>query len=212
MPSASILGRVHHGAFGLLLTTWLPALGMAAIFGCGEPQTKTYPVMGKIVFEDGTPLAGGSIELECQKNSVLTATGTIDEDGNFVIDGNGAVAGLHRVAIHPEEPVDDNLLDNNDPVQPLPDKYQDLNTSGLEINVTENESTNITLTVERRPGAKPRSTSPAPDASESDASDNPDEQGESSGSSGSTGSPGSEEPSPNENAADTDASNAEPDE
>ena len=56
-----ILPRAKWGA----VVPVLAALTLTAIVGCGEDGVATYPVSGKVVYPDGSPLAGGVIELRC---------------------------------------------------------------------------------------------------------------------------------------------------
>jgi hypothetical protein len=85
------------------------SLALASV-GCGGPRT--YPVGGVVVFEDGTSageLAGGMVQFESVEGGV-SAQGVIGEGGVFQLttskDGDGAVAGEHRVAVLPPMPAD----------------------------------------------------------------------------------------------------------
>lgn len=70
--------------------------------GCGARGPKTYPVTGEVVFEDGVALQGGLIEFSSTEQE-MSATGRIGPDGHFrlttVVDGDGAIAGEHRVIV-----------------------------------------------------------------------------------------------------------------
>src|SRR5262245_36565945 len=90
---------------------WLvPVLAVLVTAGCSGDPNKPYPVRGVIVFENGQPakeLVGGSVTfvpLPEEPGSGI-ASGTIAEDGTFVLsskkEGDGAVAGKHRVVIEP---------------------------------------------------------------------------------------------------------------
>lgn len=70
--------------------------------GCGASQLTTYPVSGIVLFEDGSPVRTGTVELESLDHRV-TATGTIRDDGRFVLgtysSDDGACSGEHRVIV-----------------------------------------------------------------------------------------------------------------
>jgi hypothetical protein len=82
------------------------ALGalLLAFAGCGG-QAKTYPVEGKVVYEDGAAVNGGTVEFMAAMPDGKTpnAHGTINEQGEFILgtfaDGDGAVAGEHRAVV-----------------------------------------------------------------------------------------------------------------
>lgn len=115
--------------------------------GCGGE--KIYPVDGKIVDEQGAPvteLRGGTVEFEAQE-SKLSATGSIDNEGRFVMTthkkGDGALLGKHRVIImQPAGDID----------RPLPRiiarKYESFDSSGLAATV-EAKKNQLEFKVER---------------------------------------------------------------
>jgi hypothetical protein len=73
--------------------------------GCAE---RTYSVEGKVLFKDGTPLAGGIVEFESTTPPHTRAAGSLDQKGQFILstvrEGSGAMQGEHRVRIVPELP------------------------------------------------------------------------------------------------------------
>lgn len=75
---------------------------LACAVGCGESQLKTYPVQGKVVFADGSPVKVGTVECLSETYGVQ-ATGTIQLDGTFQLktyrENDGAVEGLHKCVI-----------------------------------------------------------------------------------------------------------------
>jgi len=77
-------------------------LMLACVLGCGEGQLKTYPVQGKVLFADGSPVKLGTIECLSETHGIQ-ATGTINRDGTFRLktyrDEDGAVEGLHKCVI-----------------------------------------------------------------------------------------------------------------
>jgi hypothetical protein len=126
----------------------LTALMVAA--GCG--RSGLYPVKGKVVFPDGTPLTAGTVEFDpLDKKSILAPRGEIRADGTFRAstheDGDGAPPGQYRVMVTPPEQVD--------PDQPRPKpfdrRFQSFQTSGLEYTVKAGTNEFFTITVEPRP-------------------------------------------------------------
>jgi hypothetical protein len=87
-----------------LATTLLCLSAMLSVAGCGDGHPQTVPVTGIVTFADGTPLAGGQIELESVEHRV-NARGILDAEGGFRLstfrDGDGAVVGEHRVIVLP---------------------------------------------------------------------------------------------------------------
>jgi hypothetical protein len=83
----------------------LTGLALFACWGCttstGSPAQGLVPVKGKVTYK-GQPLTKGVVEFE-PRGSGRLATGKIGSDGTFVLstfrDGDGAVAGHHRVSI-----------------------------------------------------------------------------------------------------------------
>ncbi len=115
--------------------------------GCGS---KTYPVDGQVVFEDGAPareLAGYYIMFQAEDGKT-GATGLIKPDGSFSVgtfnEGDGALRGKQRVAIAPPAP------EVHKPRLPLsiPARYGDFNTSELEVEIKP-QSNQLKIQVER---------------------------------------------------------------
>ncbi len=84
------------------LTSSVLFLMLAFSLGCGEGQLKTYPVQGKVLFADGSPVKLGTIECLSETHGIQ-ATGTINRDGTFRLktyrEEDGAVEGLHKCVI-----------------------------------------------------------------------------------------------------------------
>lgn len=78
------------------------------VVGCGSQDHRTYPVHGKVLFGDGSPMPGETIEFRnvSQGDAAIIASGIVAEDGTFelITFGNkqGAVAGMHRVIVSPK--------------------------------------------------------------------------------------------------------------
>ena len=125
------------------------ALLLAAAAGCGAQHT--YPVRGKVVFKDGTPLTGGLVVFRPVDTQLqVTARGDIQHDGTFVLgtyhEGDGAVPGKYQAAITPpprrkirEKPVEKPI------VHP---RFESYDTSGLEFEV-KRENNNFTIQVDK---------------------------------------------------------------
>ena len=133
------------------------ALALLAAAGCSGPATP-HPVQGTVVFEDGQPakeLAGYAISFTPAAGGGLPSSyGDIDQDATFVLsckkDGDGAVAGKHRVVISPPDPFEGGGGDRR--LHPPPMKaVMDPATAEQEVTV-EPKSNNITLKVKRAAG------------------------------------------------------------
>jgi len=75
------------------------AIGSA---GCSDGRLPTYPASGQVVFEDGSPVHVGTVELKSREHNIH-ARGEISTDGRFVLTtykpGDGAVAGTHDCVV-----------------------------------------------------------------------------------------------------------------
>jgi hypothetical protein len=96
----------------MYLMRYLAFLTTILVFspGCGGPAIPpTYAVTGKVVYKDGTPLAGGMIEFQPAGQPSLKTTASVEKDGTFtlstLVEGQtrtaGAVEGEHRVVVVP---------------------------------------------------------------------------------------------------------------
>ena len=106
--------------------------------GCGGSGLETYPVQGTVTLSDGTPITSGVIEFESSEQSVA-AVGWIQEDGTFTMgtagQDNGAVLGSHRVLLRPHMPLGDGAEATGFRRAPIPPRYSQYETSGLEFTV-----------------------------------------------------------------------------
>jgi hypothetical protein len=106
--------------------------------GCGSSGASqaapTVPVKGKVTYK-GTPLTKGVVTFE-PRNSGRPATGEIGPDGTFELTtlqkGDGAVPGKHRVSVSGTGP--------SVKKEVVPVKYNDVNTSKIEVEVTADKS------------------------------------------------------------------------
>jgi len=128
----------------------VPLLALAITAGCG--RSGLYPVKGKVIFPDGTPLTAGTVEFgPVDKDAMLAPRGEIKVDGTFqastYAEGDGAPPGKYRVLVTPPEQVD--------PGQPRPlpfdRRFSSYATSGLEYTVKPGRNEFFTITIEQRP-------------------------------------------------------------
>lgn len=127
------------------------------VMGCGASQIPTYPVSGTVVFEDGSSVRTGVVELE-SLDTKLSAAGTIREDGSFVLgtykSDDGACAGRHRVIVV-QLIINDGTVkhskNHGHPVDPL---YASYATSPLTAIVKERDDNTLKLTVTALNAAK----------------------------------------------------------
>lgn len=98
--------------FSRVSATLLVVSVLIATAGCGNGKKArldaTYPVHGKVVFRNGTPITAGVVCFQSQEDRGVSATGTIGPDGSFVLSSfiagaraPGALPGKHRVIITP---------------------------------------------------------------------------------------------------------------
>lgn len=118
--------------------------------GCGSGQMKTYPVKVTVAFSDGTPLAGGLVTFRSAEHSV-SATGRLDAEGKCRMGtyapGDGAIAGVHKVAVSPPPPSGD--IDEAGATGPAVDpRFRSPDASGLEVTVTAEGPNEFVLRVE----------------------------------------------------------------
>ncbi len=126
--------------------------------GCGKSTPPTFPVVGKVVYSDGKPFAGGYIEL-CPLGGEYRATarGEIQQDGSFELStfskNDGAIEGDHAVLVIPPIP-------ERQSGQPLPrdveqsidPRFGQFGTSGLRITVASDPTKNEVVLRVGRPG------------------------------------------------------------
>ncbi len=125
--------------------------------GCGASQSPTYPVSGTVVSDDGSPVRTGTVELESREHK-LTATGTIREDGSFVLgtytSNDGGCAGEHRVIITQLIIIDGTVQHTKDHGKPVDPLYASYNSSPLTATIKEQADNTLNLTVNSRPSAR----------------------------------------------------------
>ena len=125
------------------------SLGLLAVFaGCGSDQVPTYPVAGKVQFEDGTPVRNGTIELESIEFGT-TATGTIQHDGSFILGtytpNDGAAAGEHRAIVVQIIIADGSMKHTIDHGRAVPPRYAEYESASLSVTVEPIEQNQVTV-------------------------------------------------------------------
>jgi hypothetical protein len=136
------------------------ALAFAALAaaGCSTDPRQPYPVQGVVVYDDGQPakeLAGSLVTFTPLSSEARgSSVGTVQEDGTFRLscrkEGDGAVAGRHRVTISlPEREEEGDIRPKTR--RPAPKTALDPATAVQEVTV-EPKTNQITLTVKRAAG------------------------------------------------------------
>jgi hypothetical protein len=78
------------------------ALATSVLGGCGDGHPPTYPVQGRVRFDDGRAVPVGVVEFRSESGGHI-ARGKIDQQGHFALGtfrrGDGAVEGLHHVIV-----------------------------------------------------------------------------------------------------------------
>jgi hypothetical protein len=122
------------------------ALVLLGLGGCGA--NRTYPVEGKVLFKDGTPVTGGLVVFESVDQPTVCARGPIRADGSFRLGtfktNDGAVPGRHRVLVTP--PMPNSQREAMEP--PIHPRFATYETSELEFTVEPGKNT-FTIEVDR---------------------------------------------------------------
>lgn len=139
-----IMNILREASFGSLLIATLALVGCGSDSGI-QPE-KTVPVSGIVTYR-GKPLPGYLVTFSPVVGR-RNAGAMTDQEGRFVLgtnkEGDGCPPGRCRIAVRwgglpPEEPgqevlIDDPRLLQKQPIN-LPPKYEEPNTSGLEVEV-----------------------------------------------------------------------------
>ncbi len=125
--------------------------GMLIIFllaGCSsyDPAAltaKTYPVRGKILLADGTPLRGGKVILHPKDKTKPEAQAIIKKDGTFIFTtykkDDGAVPGPHQITVE-RFFYDKKGNVKEDKSLPIPKRYWNEATSDLTTEIQDKEN------------------------------------------------------------------------
>jgi hypothetical protein len=109
---------------------------LIGVAGCGG--RRLYPVRGKVVYQDQTPLTGGLVVFEPVDPTVKVSTcGPIRADGTYELGtekaGDGAPEGKYRVLVEP--PRQPNRDARKPPPPLIHPRFRKFETSGLEYTV-----------------------------------------------------------------------------
>ncbi|HMP80651.1 MAG TPA: hypothetical protein PKD54_14450 [Pirellulaceae bacterium] len=120
--------------------------------GCGGVPAR-YPQSGRIVFEDGSPVKTGSIEIG-GGDSKWTASGDIQRDGTFVLStvtkGDGAVPGDYQVVIRQVIVTYLPAQGGHDHGHLVHSRYRDYRTTPLTLKVERKANHAIEFVVEKQ--------------------------------------------------------------
>lgn len=127
----------------------LLSVSLSALVGCSN-QLPTYPIKGRVQFENGGPVVTGIVEFQSVEHK-LNARGNIQPDGAFELTtfepADGAVAGRHKCVVM-QMVVAENFAAHRPSVIGVVDpRYGSYLTSGLEVEVSSESSNEPTLTV-----------------------------------------------------------------
>jgi hypothetical protein len=136
-----------QGQRSLARTAFAAATLASLAFGCGpsEPPTPpTVPVRGKVTYQ-GQPVPKGTVTY--QPTSGRPASGEIQPDGTYQLSTfgskDGAVAGTYKIIIIANSGDPSKMPSTPGYVPPkdlVPKKYSSLETSGLEMTVSEDKT------------------------------------------------------------------------
>lgn len=129
----------------------LITLTIANFAGCGSQSLKPYPVQGRVVFSDGSPVHVGTVELRSREHGVQ-ARGTIAEDGQFQLstygNNDGAVAGWHDAVVIQMINVESIPGFKPSKVGVVDPRFASYKTSPLSCQVVPGPANEVTFTVE----------------------------------------------------------------
>jgi hypothetical protein len=138
---------------------WLTAgLLLGAVLGCGG-DGRVHPVQGHVRAADGRRATFGVVELTADSGGHVAA-GVVQEDGTFRLstfrDGDGAVAGRHRVIVVQVVNTEHVPLEQHGHVLDVHPRYRRYETSGLEFVVEPGGKNYLELVVDEAPRQTPR--------------------------------------------------------
>src|SRR5262245_9503502 len=149
-------GLHGQGTVGRCFRCALVSLLTGAVAACSN-KIPTYPVHGKVVYKDGTPIRGGGglmIWFESTTSPYHRASGLVDANGEFVLSfieaGSGAPEGEHRIRFDPGtehmQPSAEIALGKK-----MPPRYLEFRTSDLKQMITRGD--NVVVVEVDRPAA-----------------------------------------------------------
>lgn len=126
---------------------------LVSFAGCGPSRPATYPVKGKVVFENNEPCQLGTIEFR-SLDHMVTARGIIEKDGSFMLTtwepGDGAVAGSHQIIIQQLIITEDLSFKSHNHGKRVPPRYGDYSTSGIKATVKDQPLNELVITLDSR--------------------------------------------------------------
>lgn len=143
--SAEMISNLMLGGQIVLLLILLSAAGVT---GCA-PSPQTYPVKGRVVYGDGSPVTSGIVEFKLVSAKAPHAAnaanprGYIQEDGSFVLSSyphDGAVAGHYQAIVQDPPLIADEGSGEKVPKQQIATKFRSYSNSGLEFDVNEKDN------------------------------------------------------------------------
>ncbi len=124
------------------------SLSLLSAVGCDSGREPTYPVFGKVVFDNNEPCQLGTIEFRSLEQ-MRSARGEIAKDGTFTLStwepNDGAVAGKHHVIVQQLIITEDLSFKSHDHGPRVMPKYGDYSTSGLEATVEAKDRNDVTI-------------------------------------------------------------------
>ncbi|WP_425395914.1 hypothetical protein [Aeoliella sp.] len=103
------------------------------LLGCGDGRPTRVPISGQVLI-DGKPLPQAFVKFVPEEGRA--AGGNTDSDGRFTLTcyeaGDGASIGLHKVSVRATDAVSNVAIRWR-----APKKYQDIETSEIEVEVSE---------------------------------------------------------------------------
>lgn len=142
---------------------WLSVLvTLALMSGCGDtsstlPSVTTYPVKGKVLLPDGSPLTEGTVTFVPVKEGGRQAVGKLHSDGTFSLTtqspDDGAAEGEYRVAIDSDLASGTPDSKGKKPAL-LPPKYRDEASSNLKATVKAGATDVPTFQLDNKPAEK----------------------------------------------------------
>ncbi len=132
---------------------------LCVVIGCSR-SSGTYPVTGTVKQPNGQPLTSGRVLFQPTGEAKQPAKGAIGADGKFRLGthetGDGAVAGVHKVAVYPKIPAEafskPALMAHYRSLVPM--QYQNIQTTPLEFTVKGDGSANHFDIVLKADGSK----------------------------------------------------------
>jgi hypothetical protein len=125
-------------AGALILVWWVGSNAVEWVAARGRMQPpSTFPVTGKVMFDNGTPLSGGAVTFYPKNPGAMSSKGKIDSNGMFKLssfgEDDGARPGEYIVTIDPAGV-------EKAPLR-IPRRYRQQATSPLKAEVREEDNT-----------------------------------------------------------------------